>query len=153
MSAIRGIGFGLGGAYLFGARFGIAFGALSTVGQVIAYRFGVRPTVDYQPAKRPRLTRFQLIASANRAVGYAVAGYVSSLIAGHRDDAVALGLRTGLTVGLVTVLAIPCTPFIEWEADHLPARRMGVFGVGLILTGFALQSTQYWAVLLDITVR
>jgi hypothetical protein len=35
----------------------------------------------------------------------------------------------------------------------MPEKRMGVFGVGLILIGFALQSVQYWLVLLDVTVR
>jgi hypothetical protein len=30
---------------------------------------------------------------------------------------------------------------------------MGVFGVGLILVGFALQSVQYWLALLDVSVR
>ena len=30
---------------------------------------------------------------------------------------------------------------------------MGVFGVGLILIGFSLQSVQYWVALLDVTVR
>jgi hypothetical protein len=29
---------------------------------------------------------------------------------------------------------------------------MGVYGVALILTGFALQSVQYWVALLDVTV-
>lgn len=153
MSAIRGIGFGTGAAYLFGARFGIAFGLLSIAGQAIAYRVGVRPTAGYKPARRPRLTRFQFIASANRAVGYVIAGYVSSLIAGHRDRAFAVGLRAGLAIGVVTAVAVTCTPFVEWEADHLPAKRMGVIGVALILAGFALQSLQYWAVLLDIVVR
>src|SRR2546421_10526088 len=56
MSAIRGCGFGLGASYLFGATFGITFGALSTAGQTIAYRMGIRPTIDYKPASRPRLT-------------------------------------------------------------------------------------------------
>src|SRR5580704_11129406 len=57
MSAIRGSGFALGAAYSFGGRFGITFGVLSTAGQIIAYRIGVRPTVDYRPAKRPRVTQ------------------------------------------------------------------------------------------------
>ena len=30
---------------------------------------------------------------------------------------------------------------------------MRVFGVGLILIGLALQSVQYWVVLLDVAVR
>ena len=41
------------------------------------------------------------------------------------------------------------TPFVEWSADHVPEKRMGVFGIGLILIGFALQSVQYWVALLE----
>ena len=153
MSAIRGCGFALGASYSFGGLFGITFGALSTVGQAIAYRLGIRPTVDYKPAARPRLTRFLLLAAANRTVGYAVTGYVSSLVAQQRQHAIAVGLRTGLAIGLVTAIVGTCTPFIEWKADHVPEKRMGVFGVGLIVIGFALQSIQYWAALLDVSVR
>src|SRR6266436_6652975 len=54
-----GYGLGLGAAYTFSAPFGITFGVFSTVGQVIAYRFGLRPTAEYKPATRPRLTRLQ----------------------------------------------------------------------------------------------
>jgi hypothetical protein len=43
-------------------------------------------------------------------------------------------------------------PLVEWGADRVPEKRMGVFGVGLILTGFALQSVQYWVALLDARV-
>jgi hypothetical protein len=53
----------------------------------------------------------------------------------------------------VTVIAGSFVPFVEWEADNLPAKRMGAVGVGLILIGFALQSVQYWLVLLNIGVR
>jgi hypothetical protein len=35
----------------------------------------------------------------------------------------------------------------------MPARRMGVVGVGLILVGFPLQSAQYWVTLFDVSVR
>jgi hypothetical protein len=153
MSAIRGCGFAVGASYLFGGAFGITFGVLSTAGQAIAYRMGIRPTVDYRPATRPRLTRFLLLAAANRTVGYAATGYVSSLVAQQPQHAIAIGLRTGLALGVVTAVVGSCVPFIEWTIDHLPARRMGVFGVGLILLGFTLQSIQYWAALLDVGVR
>ena len=54
MSGIRGCGFAVGASYSFGVPFGITFGMLSTAGQAIAYRLGIRPTLDYQPAIRPR---------------------------------------------------------------------------------------------------
>ncbi len=152
MSAIRGAGFALGAWYLFGPAFGLTFGALSAAGQAIAYRLGIRPTVDYRPATRPRITRFQLLAALNRTAGYAVTGYVASLIAQQSQHAIAVGLTTGLALGVVTAVIGSCTPFIEWAADHIPEKRMGVFGIGLILVGFALQSVQYWVALLDVNV-
>ena len=153
MSAIRGAGFAVGASWTLGPRFGITFGLLSAVGQTVAYQVGIRPTLDYKPAARPRISRVQLLAGANRTVGYAIAGYISSLVAHDRSQAVAIGLRSGLVIGLVTVIVGTCTPFIEWTADRLPEKRMGVVGVGLILVGFALQSIQYWAVLLNLPVH
>jgi len=153
MSAIRGAGFALGAAYLYGAVFGAAFGALSTLGQVVAYRFGIRPTIDYLPGPRPRLTKHQFLAALNRMVGYAAAGYISAFTAQERATALSVGVSVGLAIGVVTVVASACTSFIEWMADHVPEKRMGVFGVGLILTGFALQSVQYWVSLLDVRIR
>jgi hypothetical protein len=153
MSAIRGCGFGVGASFLFGARFGITFGTLSTVGQVLAYRAGIRPTMDYAPATRPRLTRHQFLAAVNRTVGYAVTGYISALAGHQRARAVPLGLETGLLIGAVTAVSTACTPFIEWTTDHMPAKRMGVLGIVLILVGFTLQSLQYWVILFDIGSR
>lgn len=153
MSTIRGCGFALGAGFLFGAMFGITFGVLSAVGQVIAYRAGIRPTLDYAPAIRPRITKRQFLAVVNRTVGYALAGYISALLGHQRARALAFGLEVGLLIGVVTAFASACTPFIEWTADHLPEKRMGVFGVGLILIGFTLQSVQYWVTLLDVSVR
>jgi hypothetical protein len=40
MSAIRGAGFALGAAYVYGSVFGATFAALSTLGQILAYRAG-----------------------------------------------------------------------------------------------------------------
>jgi hypothetical protein len=128
------------------------FGALSTVGQVVAYRAGIRPTLDYQPATRPRLTKHQFLAAVNRTVGYAAAGSISALTAHQRANALSVGVKAGVAIGVVTAIVNTCTPFIEWKADHVPEKRMGVFGVGLILIGFALQSIQYWLALLDVGI-
>ena len=153
MSTIRGVGFGVGTASLHGWTFGATFGGLSALGQVLAYRAGIRPTLDYEPAARPRMTRKQFLAAVNRTVGYTATGYVSGLVAHQSATAVSVGLYVGLVIGLVTAIANACTSFIEWIVDHVPEKGMGVFGVGLILTGFTLQSVQYWVTLLDVNIR
>jgi hypothetical protein len=153
VSAIRGVGFAVGAAYLYGGVFGATFGALNTVGQAIAYRAGLRPTIDYQPAKRPRITKHQVLAVVNRTIGNTAAGYLSALAAHQPAIALTVGVKLGLVIGVVTAVGSACTPFIEWTADHLPEKRMGVFGIGLILIGFGLQSAQYWVALLDVSIR
>ena len=153
MSAIRGAGFALGAAYLYGASFGITFGALSTAGQALAYRAGIRPTIDYRPAARPRLTRHQFLAAVNRTVGYAVAAYLSAVAAHQPANALGVGLKVGVVIRLVTAIASACMSFVEWNADRVPEKAMGVFGIGLILSGFTLQSIQYWVALLDVRIR
>lgn len=150
VSAIRGFGFGAGTALLYGKLFGVTFGAFSAAGQVIGYRVGLRPSVDYAPSARPRMTKLLFLAVLNRTVGYGIAGYLSSFIAHERAMAVSFGLQVGLLVGVVTAFATFFLPFIEWRADHMPAKRMGVIGVVLILIGFALQSVQYWVTLMGV---
>jgi hypothetical protein len=153
MSAIRGMGFAVASAFLLGVPFGATFGTLSTLGQIAAYRLGIRPSLDYAPGTRPRASPKQLLAAVNRTVGYAVAGYVSAWVGNERSHAVVLGLAAGLSMGVVTAAGGTFTPLIEWTADHMPARRMGIIGVCLIIAGFLLQSVQYWLALADIVVR
>ena len=153
MSAIRGVGYAVGSGILFGPVFGLTFGVLSTAGQSVAYRLGIRPSMDYAPGTRPRITRKQLLAALNRTVGYALTGFISAYVAHQRSRAWSVGLHLGVVVGAVTAVLTACTPFVEWMADHMPARRMGVVGIALILLGFALQSVQYWVALLDLEVR
>lgn len=62
------------------------------------------------------------------------------------------GLEIGLVVAGVGAVIATVSPYIEWWADSLPERRLGVAGAVLVVLGFALQSLQYWSVLLDIRV-
>jgi hypothetical protein len=152
-SAIRGLAFGVGLYFLVGFRFSAAFGILITVGQTLAYSRGVRPNMDYNPSRRPRLSRLQLMAALVRTVGYIATALVCSALVQHLEHPWIFALRVGIVTGLVTALGTALVPFVEHFSENLPERSMGAFGIGLIFVGFSLQSFQYWLVVLDVPVR
>jgi hypothetical protein len=149
-SAIRGFAFGAGLYRILGLRFATAFGVAITLGQVFAYSRGMRPAIDYSAARRPRITRRQFWGTVVRTVGYLCTALVCSALVHHVEHAWAFAIRVGLVTGLVTGVGITVNPSIEYFADHLPERRLGAFGILLILCGFALQSLQYWLALFDV---
>jgi hypothetical protein len=149
-SAIRGAAFTVGLWPLTGLRYAVGFGVLSTVGQAIAYSFGMRPALDYVAKLRPRLSRRQAWGTVNRSIGYLAAALLCSHFVRHLEHPWLFALRVGLVTGVVTGVGGTLTPFIEYYADNLPERRMGAFGVALIFCGFALQSLQYWLALFDV---
>lgn len=152
-SALRASSYGMGVAWYLGPLAGVLFAAASTVGQVAAYRVGIRPAMDYSPAPRIRITRRQLLAVFNRTIGYGAAAALLCVYAAHQPGrAVSFGVRLGLAMGVITAISSAVSPLVEWGADRIPEKRMGVFGVTLILVGFALQSVQYWLTLLDVPV-
>ena len=152
-SAIRGCGFGVGLYKILGLEFSVAFAALLTIGQIFAYSRGMRPAMDYSAAGRPRFTRRQLWGTLARTVGYLAAALLCSLLVHHLEHAWAFAARVGIVTGIVTGVGQLVYPFIEFYADHLPERRLGVFGIGLMLCGFTLQSLQYWLALFDVHLR
>ena len=151
-SAIRGLGFGAGLSTSLGVRFALAFAVLITVGQLFAYSRGMRPAIDYSASRRPRLTKRQFWGTVVRTLGYLAAALICSVLAHHVEHAWSFAIRIGLVTGLVTGVGITVNPFIEYYADKLPERRLGAFGIGLILCGFTLQSLQYWLALFDVRV-
>jgi CDP-diglyceride synthetase len=133
-----------------GFGFAIAFAILITAGQVFAYSRGMRPGTDYAASRRPRLTRRQFWGTVRRTIGYTLTALICSALIHHVDHAWLFAIRVGLVTGLVTGVGVTVNPYIEYYADNLPERRLGVFGIGLILCGFTLQSLQYWLVLFDV---
>jgi hypothetical protein len=150
-SAIRGLGFGIGLYFPYGWRFSATFAVLSTAGQIVAYSRGMRPSMIYQATTRPHITRRQVFGVLNRTAGYVLTGVVCGFIAQSFSLRTALAL--GFSIGVTTAVGNVAMPYVEWIADTMPERRLGIFGVGLILLGFALQSVQYWVALLDLPLR
>lgn len=149
-SANRGLAFSAGLYRIVGLEFAITFGLLITAGQIIAYSRGMRPALDYQAARRPRLTRRQFWGTVVRTVGYTVSALACTVLIHHVDHPWTFALRIGIVTGLVTGAGITVNPYIEYFADNLPERRLGAFGIGLILCAFALESLQYWLALFDV---
>jgi hypothetical protein len=149
-SAIRALGFGAGLYGILGLEFGVAFAVLVTVGQVVAYSRGMRPAAEYIAARHPRITRRQFWGTVRRTFGYLATALLCSVLVHHLEHAVTFAIRVGLVTGLVTGVGVTLYPFIEYYADNLPERRLGVIGVGLMLCGFARQSVQYWLALFDV---
>jgi hypothetical protein len=149
-SAIRAFAFSAGLYRILGLEYAIAFGILITVGQVFAYSRGVRPSAGYAAALRPRLTLRLFWATFVRAVGYLVSALACNFLVHRVENAWSFAIHVGVVTGLVTGVGGSVSPFIEYYADNLPERRLGVIGVGLMLCGFALQSVQYWLALFDV---
>lgn len=149
-SATRGFGFGIGLYRILGLQFAVSFAALITIGQVVAYSRGMRPALDYSASRRPRLSPRQFWGTVVRTLGYMVTALVCSAFIHHLENAWSFAIRVGLVTGIITGVGTTINPYIEYYADNLPERRLGAFGIGLILLGFALQSVQYWLALFDV---
>jgi uncharacterized membrane protein len=151
-SAIRSVAFSVGLYVTLGLEFAAAFAVLLTLGQIFAYSRGMRPALDYTATGKPRLTRHHVRGILLRTLGYMATALLCSLLVRHVDHVWWFALRVGLVIGAVTGIGIAIVPSIEYLADILPERRLGTFGILMILCGFALQSFQYWLALFDVRV-
>lgn len=150
--AIRGFAFGVGLSRMVGLWYAAAFGVLITAGQVIAYARGIRPALDYSAERKPRFTRRQIWATIIRTLGYIATAMVCSALVQRVENPWLFALRVGLVTGVATGAGTIVNPYIEYYADNMPERKLGVFGIWLVLCGFALQSFQYWLAILDVPV-
>jgi hypothetical protein len=151
-SIIRGAAFSAALYPQVGLRFAIVYAALLSVGQVMAYSRGVRPSMRFIAASQPRFARVFLMSTLLRVTGYMAAALACSVFVRHVEHPWLFAARLGIVTGLVTGVGMAFSPHVEYYADHLPQRRMGVVGVVLMFCGFALQSVQYWLSVFDVHV-
>jgi hypothetical protein len=135
-----------------GIRFALVYCVLLTGGQVAAYARGVRPSLLYTVPRGPKFNRVFYKSALTRTAGYIVAALLCSSLVRHVDHPWLFATRLGVVTGLITSVGMAFSPHIEYYADNLPQRRMGVFGVALMFCGFALQSLQYWLTVFDVRV-
>jgi hypothetical protein len=65
-------------------------------------------------------------------------------------SALGFAVKVGLVVSVVGGLLAAVVPLVEAWVDHLPPRRLGAFGVVLLLFGVLVQSLQFWVVVFDV---
>jgi len=117
------------------------------------YAFRLSSSDAYLPHVKPQLRSRELIASAMRGTATALAGMIAALITHSVNGALGFGLTFGIVAGTVSALVSVFSPFVEWWADNLPARRLGAFGTAILLLGLILQSIQYWVILLNVVIQ
>ena len=87
-----------------------------------------------------------------KGVADTAAALACSVFVRHLDHPWLFASRLGIVTGLVTGVGMAFSPHVEYYADNLPQRRMGVVGVALMFCGFALQSLQYWLAIFDVHI-
>jgi sterol desaturase/sphingolipid hydroxylase (fatty acid hydroxylase superfamily) len=150
-AVLRGLVLGIAGAVAFGLRFGAIFGVLSAAWLLAAYLLRFSVASEYS-RERPTFP-VRLVVVRNQAVrvaGTGLAAFVAGLVIGWGWPAAAgLAVRYSIATWVAGSLIGSGAPRVEAWADGLPARRLGLFGTILILIGFALESVQYWATVLE----
>jgi hypothetical protein len=151
-SAIRASAFSAALYPQVGLRFALLYAALLTGGQLAAYIWGLRPSIRYTIPRGTKLARIFVGSTVLRTAGYIAAALICEYYIRHVEHPWLFAMRLGVVTGLVTGIGMAFSPHIEYYADNIPQRRMGVFGVALMFCGFAMQSLQYWLAVFDVRV-
>lgn len=116
----------------------------------------INNTLPDSPLTKLRLSKFDLIFTS--LIGLFIMGPFSGVgywivYGSNLMTAILVGSLIGMVVGLASGFAVSVSQHLDVWVENLPERRMGVFGTILILTGFAIQTSQYWISLFDIRIR
>ncbi len=150
LALLRGFFLGAGAAWAFSIDFGILFGLFTGAALIVGYWLGFSPSQGFEYSTRPHLSRIKLLGACVRAIVLALAAALTNWIKPIGAQTFEFSLRYGVFVGLAGLLFGTLTGFTEWYTDNLPERRLGLFGICLIICGVILQSVQYWVSLLDV---
>jgi hypothetical protein len=149
----RGLVFGTAAWAAHGRAFGLAFGAAAALGQYIVYALHYSPSYDYRSDSKPVIGRRRVESAAMRGLGVGLAGAFAGWAAPADWITTWFGLRIGVVTGTVAFVFATFSPQVEWWVDNLPDRAAITGGVSLVILGFALQSVQYLATVLEIPVK
>lgn len=150
----RGLTAGIAGGFAYGYSFGLLFGIFTFIGLFLVYSTSLSPLRLYSAVGKPKVTResFTASLSLSGAVVVGVAAFASGIFLNDRTLAIKFAGELALVVAVMRLLVTTISPFIEWWADNLSERRLGAFGIFLIILGFLFQTIQYLAVILRIPV-
>jgi len=152
-AVLRGAVFGLAGLALYGARFGLVFGLCAAGGLVAVYRLRFSVARDYPSPADPKIRIAVALAQAVRAGTVAAAAVIAGAVtSGHAGTIALFAVRLAVVSWLAGFAVGSSAPAVESWADRVPARRLGIVGAVLILTGLLTQSIQYWVVIVNLRV-
>lgn len=149
----RGMALGISAALVSGLMFGSVFGLLSAVGLLLSYLVGSSPAQVHLEDPRPGITWPRVRATAARGLAVGVSALLAGQVAGQGvTGALGFAVKVGLVVSVVGGLLAAVVPLVEAWVEQLPPRRLGAFGVVLLLLGMLLQSLQHWLLIFDVPV-
>ncbi len=145
----RGLVMGTAGACVGGIAYGASLGALGALFLTWVYLLsGASGSKSYNQDLEGRITFRQFIPSFWRGLAIALAAGLTSVIVGENfpHGFIPYWLWLGLTVTTVSCCISLSTSWVERLFTKLKDRQLGMIGTLMFLTGFALQSVQYWLV-------
>lgn len=146
LGAVRGSSLGLGVALTYEWKMGVVFAAFATISLTVSYFAGFSPSHSARSLERlpEHFHRTQLIGSVVRGTIYLLAGIFGGLLLGDFHYGFMIGIRLALVVGVTSAGIAIMSPYVEVWATELPPKRMGFYGILLMILGSIVQSIQYW---------
>jgi hypothetical protein len=146
LAAVRGLSLGLGVALTFDWKMGLVIAVVATIALAISYFAGFAPSHSARSLDRlpKHFHRTQLLASLVRGLIYLLAGFCGGLLFGDLRRGVRIGGLLALVVAITSAATSVMSPYVEVWATELPPKRMGFYGILMMIAGSLVQTIQYW---------